>query len=161
MGSLPAKVVKRRSLRVPCLLVERLALPRVTAAAPQLGQLIQEPCRLGARVRRTEGGQNLSVDRLSLGVAPLAAKERRQAVRRVNHAAGGGAGCGAPERESVAEEILGCSRGEAIAGFSVLFGGLGAGVGALVKSDRWAKVTLSATPQVQRRGLGLAIALRF
>lgn len=56
-----------------------------------------------------------------------------------------------------------CSRGEAITGFSFVFGGLGAGVGALVKSDRWAPVTLSATPQVQRGGrdLGFAIALRF
>jgi len=56
-----------------------------------------------------------------------------------------------------------CSHGEAITGFSIVFGGLGAAVGALVKSDRWAKVTLSATPRVQqgKTGLGLEVALRF
>ena len=56
-----------------------------------------------------------------------------------------------------------CSRGEGLVGGSIVFGGIGAGVGALIKSDRWAPVTLSATPQVDRRGrgLGLAIALRF
>lgn len=73
------------------------------------------------------------------------------------------------EYEEGASESIGCSITScgasrfACSRTTAVFGGLGTAVGALVKSDRWAPVTLSATPQVHRggRGLGLAIALRF
>jgi endonuclease YncB( thermonuclease family) len=57
-----------------------------------------------------------------------------------------------------------CSRGEAVSGTSLALGLIGAGWGALVKSDRWRVVTLNpARPQAQHgpRGVGLAIAVRF
>jgi hypothetical protein len=44
------------------------------------------------------------------------------------------------------ESLNFCSRGEAITGFTLLFGGLGTGIGALIKSDRWAPLTVGLRP---------------
>jgi hypothetical protein len=58
-----------------------------------------------------------------------------------------------------------CSRGEAIAGGVLTFGGLGAGIGALVKTDRWAPLTMGpprpGITDARRRGVGVAVAFRF
>jgi hypothetical protein len=56
-----------------------------------------------------------------------------------------------------------CSRGEAVAEGAMGFGLIGAGVGALIKSDRWSAVRLRAGPALaaRSRGAGAAITLRF
>jgi hypothetical protein len=56
-----------------------------------------------------------------------------------------------------------CSRSEAIAVDAAAMGLLGAGVGTLIKSDRWSAVNLRAGPVVaaRARGAGAAITLRF
>ena len=50
-----------------------------------------------------------------------------------------------------------CSREKALLGGVVGGGGLGAGIGALIKSDRWSRVTVNATGQI---GLGLRIGTK-
>lgn len=52
-----------------------------------------------------------------------------------------------------------CSRGEALGGATILFGGLGAGIGALVKSDRWAPVVLDVRRPASARGPAVGVAL--
>ena len=57
-----------------------------------------------------------------------------------------------------------CSRGEAVAGGALGFAALGAGVGALVKSDRWSPVLLGAPARRARHGppaAGLGVTIRF
>jgi hypothetical protein len=57
-----------------------------------------------------------------------------------------------------------CSRGEALAGGSLGGAGLGALVGALIKTDRWAPITLRAANARGRRdarSFGLGVAVRF
>jgi hypothetical protein len=67
-----------------------------------------------------------------------------------------------------------CSRGEAVAAGGLILGGIGAGVGALVKTDRWLPVALDALgpsargggrvrPEVRASsgGLTLGVAVRF
>jgi hypothetical protein len=53
-----------------------------------------------------------------------------------------------------------CSRGEALALYGVAFGGIGAGVGALVKTDRWMPVALDALGPPAPRVSGVAPRLR-
>ena len=53
-----------------------------------------------------------------------------------------------------------CSRGEAVAGGAIGFGLIGAGVGALVKTERWAPVALEALGPSAPRESGLAPRLR-
>jgi hypothetical protein len=53
-----------------------------------------------------------------------------------------------------------CSRGEALALYGVAFGGIGAGVGALVKTDRWTPVALDALGPPAPRVSGVAPRLR-
>lgn len=54
-----------------------------------------------------------------------------------------------------------CSRGEAVAEGAMGFGLIGAGLGALIKTDRWSAVTLRASPAVAGRGAGAALTVRF
>jgi hypothetical protein len=58
-----------------------------------------------------------------------------------------------------------CSRGEAIAGGTIVFGTLGTVVGALIKTERWVPVTLGPRPGLSsaRRpgGFQMAVTLRF
>jgi hypothetical protein len=60
-----------------------------------------------------------------------------------------------------------CStRGELITGGVIAFGGIGAGVGALVRSDKWVempmgRVRVGLQPIPARRGAGLALTLGF
>ena len=66
-----------------------------------------------------------------------------------------------------------CSRGEAVAAGGLVMGGIGAGVGALVKTDRWLPVALDALgpaagegrvrPAVRASadGLALGVSVRF
>jgi hypothetical protein len=57
-----------------------------------------------------------------------------------------------------------CSRGEAVATSSLGGAALGAGIGALIKSDRWGSVTLAvARPQgrLTQSAFGLAATIRF
>jgi hypothetical protein len=60
-----------------------------------------------------------------------------------------------------------CStRGELITGGVIAFGGIGAGVGALVKSDKWVempmgRVRVGLQPIPSRRGVGVALTLGF
>ena len=53
-----------------------------------------------------------------------------------------------------------CSRGEALALYGVALGGIGAGVGALVKTDRWTPVALDALGPPAPRVSGVAPRLR-
>jgi len=53
-----------------------------------------------------------------------------------------------------------CSRGEALAIYGLGFAGLGAGVGALVKTDRWTPVALDALGPPAPRVSGVAPRLR-
>jgi hypothetical protein len=56
-----------------------------------------------------------------------------------------------------------CSRGEAIGGLALVGAGLGAGVGALIKTERWAPIAVGG-PRVGRRGtraIGIGVAIRF
>jgi hypothetical protein len=54
-----------------------------------------------------------------------------------------------------------CSRGEAIAGLGLTLGGIGAGIGALVKTDRWTPVALDAlAPPPPPRVSGIVPRLR-
>lgn len=53
-----------------------------------------------------------------------------------------------------------CSRGEAVAISSLAFGVVGAGIGALVKTDRWTPVALDALPPPAPRVSGMAPRLR-
>ena len=56
-----------------------------------------------------------------------------------------------------------CSRGEAVAVDAAAMAILGAGVGALIKSDRWSAVTLRAGPSLALGGggAGASVTLRF
>jgi hypothetical protein len=56
-----------------------------------------------------------------------------------------------------------CSRGEAVAVDAAAMALVGAGVGALIKSDRWSAVTLQAGPVVgaRRRAASASVTLRF
>jgi hypothetical protein len=57
-----------------------------------------------------------------------------------------------------------CSRGEAIVGGSVVMAGMGAAVGAFVKSERWEAVPVPRPSPVARgslQPLGLAVTVRF
>lgn len=57
-----------------------------------------------------------------------------------------------------------CSRGEAVSAGAVGFGLVGAGIGALIKNDRWSPVTLNVARPQARHGqpaFGLVLALRF
>jgi hypothetical protein len=56
-----------------------------------------------------------------------------------------------------------CSRGEAIAGGTLVLGALGTGIGALIKSERWAPISVGLqSPGVARgRAVGVAVAIRF
>ena len=57
-----------------------------------------------------------------------------------------------------------CSRGEAVGAGSFFFGVLGAGIGALVKSDRWGAVVLTPGKAHAARspsGFGLLVTVRF
>jgi hypothetical protein len=63
----------------------------------------------------------------------------------------------------VNDEVL-CSRGEALAVYGVTMAGLGAGVGALVRTDRWTPVALDALgpPVREARGpLSFKLTFRF
>ncbi len=51
-----------------------------------------------------------------------------------------------------------CSRGEAIAGSTIVFGALGAGIGAFIKSDRWAPISVGLQTQGAARGRAVAVA---
>jgi len=53
-----------------------------------------------------------------------------------------------------------CSRGEALALYGAVFGGIGAGVGALVKTDRWMPVALDALGPPAPRVSGVTPRLR-
>jgi hypothetical protein len=78
-----------------------------------------------------------------------------------------------PERCKVDDNYF-CSRGEAVAAGGLVIGGIGAGVGALVKTDRWFPVTLDALspaaegggrvrPRVRASsdGVALGVSVRF
>lgn len=58
-----------------------------------------------------------------------------------------------------------CSRGEAIAGGALGFGALGAGIGALVKTERWIPLTWGPNASTgggpAGRGAGVRVTLRF
>jgi len=54
-----------------------------------------------------------------------------------------------------------CSRGEAVAVSTLGFGGLGAGIGALIKADKWTPVALDALAPPSPRVSGLAPRLRL
>ena len=47
-----------------------------------------------------------------------------------------------------------CSREEALFGGTIAFGAIGAGIGALIKTDRWSRVTVNAAGQV---GVGVKL----
>jgi hypothetical protein len=53
-----------------------------------------------------------------------------------------------------------CSRGEAIAASVAVLGGMGAGIGALVKTDRWTAVALDALPPPPPRVSGTTAHFR-
>ena len=53
-----------------------------------------------------------------------------------------------------------CSRGEAVAGGAIGFGLIGAGAGALVRTDRWTPVALEALGPAVPRASGVAPLLR-
>lgn len=57
-----------------------------------------------------------------------------------------------------------CSRGAALLGGVLVGGGMGAGIGALVKSERWAPVTLNLTTRQARDGrsaFAFVVGVRF
>lgn len=58
-----------------------------------------------------------------------------------------------------------CSRGEAVAGSALVGAALGAGIGALIKSERWTPITVALkTPRATRRGarpVAVAVSIRF
>jgi hypothetical protein len=47
-----------------------------------------------------------------------------------------------------------CSREEALLGGTIAFGAIGAGIGALIKTDRWSRITVNAAGQV---GVGVKL----
>lgn len=71
-------------------------------------------------------------------------------------------GCDVPDY-SYFENYSGyyCSRGEAVAVSTLTLGGLGAGIGALIKTDRWTPVALDALAPPAPRASGLAPRLRL
>lgn len=168
-----------------------LAITLTASAQEQSNPLSGSPVVVGSRVRirstalqgrprglvvamddtsltlSTDGGLPLKLGLASITSLDTSLARKRNTLKGL--AAGALAGLIVGSRVAVDPNNCGpqstnfCSRGEGITGFSIVFGGLGAGVGALIKSDRWAPVTLSATPRAQhgKTGLGLEVALRF
>lgn len=66
-----------------------------------------------------------------------------------------------PDSCSYVNSTTFCSRGEAIAVATFGFGALGAGIGALVKTDRWTPVALDALAPPAPRASGVAPRLRL
>jgi hypothetical protein len=81
--------------------------------------------------------------------------------------AGAAAGASAPIDTATCESYSSdtfCSRGEAVAAMTVVIGAIGAGVGALIKTEKWQKVSVevlaprSSASGAAPRGRGVAVA---
>ena len=181
----------RPRLLVPTVLLASLAAPVWAAESPypSLGSILS----VGSRVRlRSEvvggehrglivalddhavtlagdgGGVPLKLPLGSITAAETSIGRKRHTLRGVAIGAAVGLALGATyavdPQDCGPDSSHFCSRSEALAAGSLGGAGLGALVGALVKTDRWAPITLKAAgpPGGPRgRSMGLAVAVRF
>jgi len=68
-----------------------------------------------------------------------------------------------PETCNYPESTSFCSRGEAVGGFTLVFGGIGAAVGAMIWTERWAPISvgLRTSGEAKGRAAEVAVAVRF
>ena len=115
-----------------------------------------------------EGGLPLKVSLLSITQMDVSLGQRRNTLKGLAIGVLSGIALGFampvdPETCYSQNTTSFCSRRDAIGGGTVLLGGLGTVIGALIKTDRWAPISVGLRSAATTRGraLEVALALRF
>jgi hypothetical protein len=151
---------------LPLTVGSRVRLQAAAAAEPLVGRVAAVDDQMLTLLPAGNEGAPVKIPRSSITAAEMSLGRRGHAHQGLAIGAIAGVGLAFafpvdPVRCDEPSSSAFCSRGEALVGGIGAGLGLGALIGHLVKSDRWARVDVAGTVAVSRAGSGVRLVLRF